>query len=80
MVAIAVESPEDEVRQMVQGRTANVRWAMGTPELAARFGDVVAVPTMIVFDASGQTASVFYGAPDDLHDRADALIDSLIAR
>jgi hypothetical protein len=42
------------------------------------FGDVVAVPTMYVFDKSGKTAKVFYGAPPDFHDEAEAVIGKLI--
>lgn len=78
VVAIAVESPEDDVRRMVASLGADVRWAMGTPGLASAFGDVVAVPTLFVFDRAGRTAGVFYGAPDDLHDRADALVKTLV--
>ena len=65
----------DERAERQQGRA---RWAMGTPALAAAFGDVVAVPTMFVFDREGKTASVFYGAPPDLHDRASKVVTSLI--
>jgi len=78
VLALAVESPEAEVRASIAALGAGVRWALGTPELAAAFGDVVAVPTLFVFDRAGRTASVFYGAPDDLHPRVEALVNELL--
>ena len=66
VLAFAVESPEPEVRELVESAGGAVRWALGTPELASAFGDVVAVPTLFVFDREGKTASTFYGNPPDL--------------
>lgn len=77
VLALAVESDEQEVRKMAGGYSPAVRWAVGTPETAQLFGDVVAVPTLLVFDRGGRTAQVFYGAPADLHTKAEALIESL---
>ncbi|MCI0348386.1 MAG: hypothetical protein L0Z53_03085 [Acidobacteriales bacterium] len=42
------------------------------------FGGVVSVPTLFVFDRSGKTASIFYGAPADLHEKAETLVASLL--
>lgn len=33
---------------------------------------------LFVFDRSGRTASIFYGAPADLHEKAEKLIESLL--
>ena len=51
-----------------------------TPDLVRPFGDVFATPTMYVFDAKGDAAMVFYGAPPDLHARADRLLGSLMVK
>jgi thiol-disulfide isomerase/thioredoxin len=77
VLAVAVESPEADVRAMRAGAADGVRWAIGTPELTGAFGDLVAVPAMFVFDRRGRTATVFYGAPPDLRARASALVDLL---
>jgi hypothetical protein len=33
---------------------------------------------MFVFDREGKTAMVFYGAPEDLHLKAERLLNSLL--
>jgi thiol-disulfide isomerase/thioredoxin len=78
VLAIAVESHEDEVRDLITTMHPGVHWLMGTPELAADFGDVVAVPTMMIFDRAGRAASTFYGAPASLHDNAEAVLDTIL--
>jgi thiol-disulfide isomerase/thioredoxin len=78
VLALAVESQEPDVRKMAGEYSRDVRWAIATPEVVQAFGDVVSVPTLLVFDRSGKTASVFYGAPADLHQKAEQLIESLL--
>jgi thiol-disulfide isomerase/thioredoxin len=78
VLALAVESQDADVRKMAGEYSREVRWAIGTPEVAQAFGDVVSVPTLFVFDRNGKTASVFYGAPADLHQKAGQLIESLV--
>jgi len=75
VMALAVESPEDEVRKTVSGLSPDLNWAIATPEVARAFGDVVAVPTMFVFDRNGHTSGVWYGAPPDLHQQLEHVID-----
>lgn len=77
VVALAMESDEAQVRE-VAASSPSVRWAIATPATALAFGDVIAVPTLFVFDRSGRTAFVSYGAPPDLHARAGAVIESLL--
>ena len=74
VVALAFESEEAAVRQMAGEYSPEVRWAMGTPESAQAFGDVVSVPTLFIFDREGKTASIIYGAPPDLHETAEKAI------
>ena len=74
VVAIAVESDEAAVRKIAADSKLPVIWAMGTPDLARSFGDISAVPTLFVFDRTGNTAGVFYGAPPELHAEAEKVI------
>jgi thiol-disulfide isomerase/thioredoxin len=78
ILALAVESPEDQVKTMTAPLNPELRWAMADAAAARAFGDITSVPTMFVFDGSGKTAKVFYGAPPTLHDDAGKLLDSLI--
>ena len=78
VVGIAVSSEEDEVRSMlaeIEGAPSDS--VMGREELVAKFGPVLAVPTLMVFGPDGKTAEVFYGAPPDLHDRVKRLVEEL---
>jgi thiol-disulfide isomerase/thioredoxin len=77
VLALNVESPEDEVRKMVSGMSQDLRWAITTPEVARVFGDVVAVPTLFIFDRQGKTAGVWYGASPDLHEQVEEKIEGL---
>lgn len=79
VVALAVESQEPEVRKLTSSLSQQLRWAMATPEAARAFGDVVAVPTMFIFDRSGKTAQATFGAPPDAHEKAEKVLDSLLS-
>ncbi|HSR51277.1 MAG TPA: TlpA disulfide reductase family protein [Acidobacteriota bacterium] len=74
IVALALESPPQDVEAFPHkvGRVA-----VATPDLIRRFGDVTAVPTLFIFDRRGRTVQVFYGAPEDLHQRVEDLISKL---
>jgi len=78
VVALAVESQEPDVRKLTASLSQELRWAMATPEAARAFGDVVAVPTMYIFDPSGKTARATFGAPPDMHEQAEKTLDSLL--
>jgi thiol-disulfide isomerase/thioredoxin len=77
VVALAVESPEAQVRATAGALSADVRWAVADAETARAFGDITAVPTMFVFDPAGKVALVTYGAPPDLHEQAGKVLDRL---
>jgi thiol-disulfide isomerase/thioredoxin len=79
VVAIAVESPEDKVRKLVGelNLPQPLTWVMGKPEIVRAFGDVSAVPTLLVFDQNGKAAGAFFGAPPTLHADAEAKLASL---
>ncbi len=78
IVALAVESPEDGVRQMADSLSGEIHWAIGDAPTAQSFGDITAVPTMFLFDKSGKTAKVIFGAPPDLHQDIAAILSKLI--
>ncbi|HYG65866.1 MAG TPA: TlpA disulfide reductase family protein, partial [Thermoanaerobaculia bacterium] len=78
VVAMAVESDEADVRKLAGELNLPLVWTMGTPEVVRAFGDVSAVPTLLVFDRDGRTAATFYGAPPSLHSEAEAKLASLL--
>jgi thiol-disulfide isomerase/thioredoxin len=78
IMALAVESPEDKVRETVNSLSPDLQWAITDAATAQAFGDITAVPTMFLFDRSGKAATVMYGAPPDLHQQAEKLLDDLI--
>jgi thiol-disulfide isomerase/thioredoxin len=77
VLALNVESPEEDVRKMVGGMSQSLRWAITTPEVARAFGDIVAVPTLFLFDQQGKTAGVWYGAAPELHEQVEEKIGHL---
>jgi thiol-disulfide isomerase/thioredoxin len=77
VVIIAVESPEADVRRFAGELGVPLVWTMGTPDLVRAFGDVSAVPTLLMFDAEGRAAGTFYGAPPGLHAEAEAKLAAL---
>ncbi len=78
IVALAVESPEDQIRSTVSGLSPELHWAITDAATAQAFGDITAVPTLFLFDRSGKTSRVLYGAPPDLHDQVEKSLDALL--
>jgi len=79
VVAIAVQSEEADVRKAVADLKLPLVFVMGTPDIVRAFGDVSALPTLLVFDGSGRSAATYYGAPPTLHSDAEAALGRLIA-
>ena len=77
VLAFAVESPEAAVRTTVAGLSPDLGWAITDAATAQAFGDITAVPTLFLFDRSGKTARILYGAPPDLHPQVEKLIGEL---
>lgn len=80
VVALAVESPADQLQSTVNSLSPDLRWAVADAPTAAAFGDITSVPTMFIFDRSGKTARVLYGAPPDLHEQAEATLTGLMQK
>jgi cytochrome c biogenesis protein CcmG, thiol:disulfide interchange protein DsbE len=78
VVAIAIDSPEAEVKRVVSELKPSFSVVMGEQAVIAPFGNVAAVPKLFVFDRSGSRVGVFYGAPPDLHEKVERLLGSLI--
>ncbi len=78
ILALAVESPPDQIRSTVNSLSLSLNWAIADAPTAAAFGDITSVPTMFIFDRSGKTARVLYGAPPDLHQQAETALKGLI--
>ena len=78
IVALAVESPEDKIRSTVSSLSPDLHWAIADAPTAAAFGDITSVPTMFLFDRSGKTVRVLYGAPPDLHEQAEKTLTDLV--
>ena len=78
VVAVSVESDPSDVRKRVRELGLPLTWALGTPEVLSAFGDIPAVPVLFLFDRAGASAGTYFGAPPDLHERAEANIASLL--
>lgn len=77
VLGVAVESEEAAVRDLMAELGVGFRTAMGSPETPRAFGNVITIPTLFLFDADGDLAEVFYGAPEDLHERVEAALEQL---
>jgi thiol-disulfide isomerase/thioredoxin len=78
IVAIAIESPEDKVRKLAGELKLPLTWVMGKPDIVRAFGDVSAVPTLLVYDVNGKAAGAFFGAPPTLHADAETTLAALL--
>ena len=78
VLAVAVQSDEGEVRKLADKLDKELLFALGTDEFAEQFGGILTVPTVFVFGRDGKRAAVFYGAPEDLHQKLEALLEKLL--
>jgi thiol-disulfide isomerase/thioredoxin len=78
ILALAVESPEDQIRSTVASLSPDLHWAITDATTAQSFGDITAVPTLFLFDRSGKTSRILYGAPPDLHTQVENSLDTLL--
>jgi len=75
---LAVESQEDQIHSTVNSLSPDLHWAIADAPTAQAFGDITAVPTLFLFDRSGKTSRILYGALPDLHDQVEKSLDSLL--
>jgi len=76
VVALAVDSPEKDVRKLAaELRVEHV--AIASSPVLEQLGGVSAIPTLLLVDRQGRLVRTFYGAPPDLHDQVRAELDKL---
>jgi thiol-disulfide isomerase/thioredoxin len=78
VLAVAIESDEADVRRVAGQAGAPLRWVLGSPEVARAFGDVSAMPTLLLFDRAGRQEGSFLGAPPGLHAEVEAALEPLL--
>ena len=78
ILALAVDSPEDQIRSTASSLSPALHWAITDAPTAQSFGDITAVPTLFLFDRSGKTSRIIYGAPPELHVRIEKTLDTLL--
>jgi thiol-disulfide isomerase/thioredoxin len=78
VLAVAIESDEADVRRVTGQIGAPLRWVLGSPDLARAFGDVSAMPTLLLFDRQGRQVRSFLGAPPGLHAEVEAALEPLL--
>ena len=59
VVALAVESPEDQIRSTVKSLSPDLHWAIADAPTAAAFGDITSVPTLFLFDPRAKPRKSF---------------------
>ena len=74
VLAIAVDSPREEVTRMAESVKVSYDVVFGTAEIVKAFGEVAAVPKVLVFDRAGKLRRVIHGSPPNLHHQMEAAI------
>ena len=77
IVALAVESPDDQIRSVTNSLNPDLRVGITDASTAEAFGNITSVPTLFLFDRSGKAAQIVYGAPPDLHQKVEQALASL---
>jgi thiol-disulfide isomerase/thioredoxin len=78
ILALAVESAEEQVRTTAASLSRDLHWAMTDAATAQAFGDITSVPTLFLFDRTTKTERVLYGAPPGLHEEVTRILDKLM--
>lgn len=67
IVAIAIESPREDIVRAVEKLAIPGRVVLGSNAVREAFGGPPAIPTLLLADGKGNIVRVFYGAPPTLH-------------
>lgn len=78
ILALAVESSEDQVRSVASSLNPDLTVAVTDAATAEAFGNITSVPTLFLFDRSGKTTQIIYGAPPDLHEQVSQILAALV--
>ena len=79
VVTIAVDSDSARVHDIAREMHLPFTWTMGTPERVRAFGDVTAVPTLLLFGADGRAAGAWFGAAPTAHAEAEERLKAVLA-
>lgn len=71
VVAVAVDSQRKDIDAIVAKLQPRAKVVIASDELRKAFSGPPAVPTLLIADAQGRIAKVFYGAPPDLHQQIE---------
>ncbi|MCU1347587.1 MAG: Redoxin domain protein [Acidobacteria bacterium] len=71
VVAVAVDSERKEIDRVVARIQPRAKIVIASDEVRRAFSGPPAVPTLVIADAQGRIAKVFYGAPSDLHEQIE---------
>ena len=74
VVALAVDSKLEDVRQSMGALKPAYHVVFATPDIVQAFGAAAAVPKLVVFDPTGARKQVIYGAPPNLHQQIEAAV------
>ena len=80
VIAIAVDSTQEDVDKVVATLKPNYQVVMGTAEVIKAFGVVAAVPKLLIYDGNGKRAKVLYGAPPDLHQQIEKALGAVATK
>lgn len=69
VVAVAVDSDQKDIVEVIRKIQPNAKVVIASPELRKAFSGPPAVPTLLIADSKGRIVRTFYGAPPDLHDQ-----------
>ena len=78
VLALAVESDEAQARELAASLKLPFRWGLRTPEILRGFGDVSAMPTLLIYDGAGAFKGALYGSSPELHRQGDAWLAALL--
>lgn len=77
IVAIAIETPRDDVARAAGKFAIPGRIVLGSNAVREAFGGPPAIPTLLVADGTGTIIRIFYGAPPTLHADVEAELAKL---
>jgi thiol-disulfide isomerase/thioredoxin len=71
VLAIAVDSPDADVRKFVADQRIRSRVVIGDAKVGAAFGNVSSLPQVFIYDPQGKLKDMVLGAPPDAHERIE---------
>ena len=78
VMTVAVDSDTADVRKLATSLGLPFHWVMGSEMIGRAFGDVSAVPTLLLFDGQGRAAGAFFGATPTLHTDVESRLGPLV--